>query len=251
VLQVRKLSKHFDGLNALKEVTLYALPGEITAVIGPNGAGKSTLMNIISGFVCPSAGSVWLCDVQITGLKPHEVCHYGLARTFQNLQMFSDMRVLDVVATGRTRHMKAPLVSQLFMTPRARGDELEARATSRALLRTAGIDEAYWERRAGDLPYGLQRRVEIARALATQPSFMLLDEPASGLNDQESADLGVMLKALCDQGIGIVLVEHDIDLVMHVSRTIFVMDAGAVIAEGPPQSVRCNPQVVQAYLGDA
>ena len=250
MLKVHQLSKRFGGLAALKDVTVRAAPGEITAVIGPNGAGKSTLMNSISGFIAPDAGSVRVGDADITGLKPHEICRHGLARTFQNLQMFSDMSVTDAVATGRTRLMKASLVANLLMLPSARRDERDAHEEARVLLGTVGIPGEFHDRRAGDLPYGLQRRVEIARALATRPDFLLLDEPAAGLNDQESTALGETLRELCGRGIGIVLIEHDIELVMNVSRHIFVMDAGAVIAEGPPDEVRRNPDVVRAYLGD-
>lgn len=250
MLEIDKLNKRFGGLQVLKDVTVRAATAEITAVIGPNGAGKSTLMNAISGFVPPDSGTVRIGGVPITGLKPHQVCRQGVARTFQNLQMFTDMSVVEAVVTGRTRHMKAPLVSNLLMTPDAHRDERQASEVARALLETVGVPPAFWSRRAGDLPYGLQRRVEIARALATEPAFMLLDEPAAGLNDQESDALGKTLRELSARGTGIVLIEHDIELVMNISRHIFVMDAGAVIAEGTPEEVRRNPQVVQAYLGN-
>jgi ABC-type branched-subunit amino acid transport system ATPase component len=250
MLRVDKLSKRFGGLHALRDVSLRAAPRDITAVIGPNGAGKSTLMNAISGFIQPDSGTVRLGDTDITRCKPHEVCRHGVVRTFQNLQMFTDMSVVEAVVTGRTRHMKASMLANLLMTPHAWRDEREAAEQARAHLLTVGIGAAYWTRRAGDLPYGLQRRVEIARALATEPAFMLLDEPAAGLNDDESAALGDTLRELAATGIGIVLIEHDIELVMNVSRHIFVMDAGAVIAEGTPEAVRSNPDVVKAYLGD-
>jgi ABC-type branched-subunit amino acid transport system ATPase component len=250
MLNVEKLSKRFGGLHALRDVTIQAAPHDITAVIGPNGAGKSTLMNAISGFIAPDAGSVQVNGADITGLKPHAICRHGLARTFQNLQMFTDMSVVEAVVTGRTRHMKASMLSNLVMTPSAWREEREAAEKARALLQTLGISPAWWNRRAGDLPYGLQRRVEIARALATEPAFMLLDEPAAGLNDDESAALGETLRQLAATGIGIVLIEHDIELVMNVSRHIFVMDAGSVIAKGTPEQVRSNPDVVTAYLGD-
>jgi ABC-type branched-subunit amino acid transport system ATPase component len=249
MLVIEHLDKRFGGLLALRDVTVRAAPGEITAVIGPNGAGKSTLMNVISGFIAPDGGRVHLNGADVTGLKPHAICRAGLARTFQNLQMFTDMTVVDAVVTGRTRHLKASLVANLLMTPRAWRDEHEAAGHARALLQTVGIGPQFWGRRAGDLPYGLQRRVEIARALATEPAFLLLDEPAAGLNDDESASLGRTLGELAAGGIGIVLIEHDIDLVMNVSRHIFVMDAGTVIAEGSPEQVRANPDVVKA-LGD-
>ena len=250
MLRINKLGKRFGGLYALKDVSVRAAPAEITAVIGPNGAGKSTLMNVISGFISPDHGSVEVSGVPINGLKPHEVCRRGVARTFQNLQMFTDMSVLEAVMTGRTRHMTASFMANLLMTPQARQDERAAVDVARTLLQTLGIPPIYWERRAGDLPYGLQRRVEIARALATEPAFMLLDEPAAGLNDDESSALGETLRRLAEAGIGIVLIEHDIELVMKVSRHIFVMDAGTVIAEGTPEAVRSNPAVVAAYLGD-
>lgn len=250
MLVIEHLDKRFGGLHALRDVTVRAAPGEITAVIGPNGAGKSTLMNVISGFIAPDAGRVQLNGTDVTSLKPHAVCRAGLARTFQNLQMFTDMTVVEAVVTGRTRHLKASLVDNLLMTPRAWRDEREAAEHARRLLQTMGIGPQFWNRRAGDLPYGLQRRVEIARALATEPAFLLLDEPAAGLNDDESASLGRTLGELAAGGIGIVLIEHDIELVMNVSRHIFVMDAGIVIAEGSPEQVRANPDVVKAYLGD-
>ncbi len=250
MLQVDRLSKRFGGLQALRDVTVRAAPHDITAVIGPNGAGKSTLMNAISGFIPPDSGTVRVAGTDVTGLKPHEICRQGVVRTFQNLQMFTDMSVLEAVVTGRTRHMKASMLANLLMTPHAWHDEREAEERARGYLQTVGIGATYWQRRAGDLPYGLQRRVEIARALATEPAYMLLDEPAAGLNDDESAALGETLLGLAATGIAIVLIEHDIELVMNVSQHIFVMDAGAVIAEGTPEAVRANPDVIAAYLGD-
>ncbi|MEO9228441.1 MAG: ABC transporter ATP-binding protein [Devosia sp.] len=250
MLAIQSLNKRFGGLQALSGVTVQAEPAAITAVIGPNGAGKSTLMNVISGFIAPDGGEVSVAGTPITGFKPHEVCHQGLARTFQNLQMFSDMTVLEAVVTGRTRQRKASLLANLLMTPAVWREEKEAAQKAQELLEAMEISPPFWERRAGDLPYGMQRRVEIARALATEPSYLLLDEPAAGLNDEESAALGTTLVRLAYEGIGIVLIEHDIELVMNVSRRIFVMDAGTVIASGTPAQVRSNPDVIKAYLGD-
>jgi ABC-type branched-subunit amino acid transport system ATPase component len=250
MLRVEKVTKTFGGLHAVREASLEVVPGRITAVIGPNGAGKSTLMNLISGFAGASSGTVSVAGDDITQCKPHQICQRGIARTFQNLQMFSDMTVLEVVVTGRSRHRRASLLASLLMTPLVRREEREARAHAAMLLEKVAIGRDYWERRAGDLPYGLQRRVEIARALATEPAYLLLDEPAAGLNDEESAALGVTLRALAEEGIGIALIEHDIDLVMDVSHQVFVMDAGAVIASGTPDKVRADPRVVQAYLGE-
>ena len=250
MLAIKHVSKRFGGLQALRDVNVQAERSRVTAVIGPNGAGKSTLMNVVSGFIAADEGSVCVNGVETIGLSPHRMCASGIARTFQNLQMFSDMSTVEAVVTGRTRHRKASLVANLLMTPAVRREELEALHAARELLASLGVPESFWLRRAGDLPYGLQRRVEIARALATEPSFLLLDEPAAGLNDDESAALGEALVKLAEQGIGVVLIEHDIELVMNVSSRIFVMDAGTVIASGSPAEVRTNKDVVAAYLGD-
>ena len=249
MLAIRHVSKRFGGLQALRDVNVEAEPSRVTAVIGPNGAGKSTLMNVVSGFIAADEGSVSVDGVETRGLSPHRMCASGIARTFQNLQMFSDMSTVEAVVTGRTRHRKASLFANLLMTPAVRREEAAAFDVSRELLATLGVPESFWTRRAGDLPYGLQRRVEIARALATEPSYLLLDEPAAGLNDDESAALGEALVKLAQQGVGVVLIEHDIELVMNVSSRIFVMDAGTVIASGSPAEVRTNPDVVAAYLG--
>jgi len=250
VLTIEHISKHFGGLRALHDVNVEADRACVTAVIGPNGAGKSTLMNVISGFVAADGGSVGVDGNETLGLLPHRMCASGVARTFQNLQMFSDMSTVEAVVTGRTRHRKASLLANLLMTPAVRREEAEAFGAARDLLATMGVPEPFWPRRAGDLPYGMQRRVEIARALATEPAYLLLDEPAAGLNDNESAALGDVLLKLARQGIGVVLIEHDIELVMNVSSRIFVMDAGTVIANGTPAEVRANPDVVAAYLGE-
>ena len=249
MLSIKHVSKRFGGLHALRDVNVDAEPACVTAVIGPNGAGKSTLMNVVSGFIAPDEGSVGVDGTETLGLAPHRMCASGVARTFQNLQMFSDMTTVEAVVTGRTRHRKASLAANLLMTPAVRREEAQAFEAARELLAAMGVPESFWARRAGDLPYGLQRRVEIARALATEPSYLLLDEPAAGLNDAESAALGEALVKLAQQGIGVVLIEHDIELVMNVSSRIFVMDAGTVIASGSPLEVRSNPDVVAAYLG--
>lgn len=250
MLTIEHISKNFGGLKALRDVNVEADRACVTAVIGPNGAGKSTLMNVISGFVAADGGSVTIDGDETLGLLPHRMCASGMARTFQNLQMFSDMSTVEAVVTGRTRHRKASLFANLLMTPAVRQEEAEAFNAARELLARMGVPEPFWSRRAGDLPYGMQRRVEIARALATEPAYLLLDEPAAGLNDNESAALGEVLLKLARQGIGVVLIEHDIELVMSVSSRIFVMDAGTVIANGTPAEVRANPDVVAAYLGE-
>jgi ABC-type branched-subunit amino acid transport system ATPase component len=249
MLSIQQISKRFGGLQALRDVNVEAERSCVTAVIGPNGAGKSTLMNVISGFIRADEGSVTVDGTETLGQSPHRMCASGVARTFQNLQMFTDMSTVEAVVTGRTRHRKASLVANLLMTPAVRREEEEAFAVARDLLKAMAVPEGFWSRRAGDLPYGTQRRVEIARALATEPAYLLLDEPAAGLNDHESSALGEALLKVAQQGIGVVLIEHDIELVMNVSSRVFVMDAGTVIASGTPAQVRTNPDVVAAYLG--
>jgi len=252
VLKTEHVSKAFGGLKALSDVSIEVPKGQITAVIGPNGAGKSTLMNAISGFIAADSGQITVDGESVSGMAPHDMCRHHLARTFQNLQMFSDMSVLEVIVTGRHRHLHKPVIASLLMLPSARREERQAQADAQVLLRTLQIDPGYWSRRAGDLPYGIQRRVEIARALATQPRYLLLDEPAAGLNNEETLALGVTLQALVADGqLGIALIEHDIELVMRVSARLFVMDAGSVIAAGTPEEVRNDERVVAAYLGDA
>lgn len=251
MLATRDVSKAFGGLKALSTVSVQIAPGAITAIIGPNGAGKTTLMNAISGFVAPDVGDITVNGASIAGRRPHEVCRKGVARTFQNLQMFSEMTVLEAVATGRHLHRRVPIYAELLMLPAAWRAERAALADARELLALIEVGETYWERRAGDLPYGYQRRVEIARALATEPAYLLLDEPAAGLNDEETAALGRTLGQLAARGLGIALIEHDIELVMSVSQQVFVMDTGAVISSGTPDEVRADPAVVRAYLGDA
>ncbi|MGI4815605.1 MAG: ABC transporter ATP-binding protein [Janthinobacterium lividum] len=250
MLSVKNVSKVFGGLRALNAVSIDLEAGGIRGVIGPNGAGKTTLMNLISGFGMPDSGSVSVDDIDVTGKPAHRICRAGVARTFQNLQMFSDMTVEEVVATGAHRHLQASLFADLLRLPASRRDEAQAADEARELLDYLNISDTYRKRRAGDLPYGIQRRVEIARALATGPRYLLLDEPAAGLNDEETGALGEVLMRIKARGIGIALIEHDLELVMRVSDHVFVLDAGTVIASGRPDVVRADPAVVAAYLGD-
>ena len=249
MLKIRQASKAFGGVQAVSSVDVEIARSLVTGVIGPNGAGKTTLMNIVSGFIAPDSGQISVDGESITGRPPHEVCRHGVARTFQNLQMFSDMSVLEVVVTGCHRHLTTPLIATLLMLPSSRREEARAREEAKLLLRQLEVAQSWWSRRAGDLPYGLQRRVEIARALATGPGYLLLDEPAAGLNNEETAALGRTLRELASGDLGIALIEHDIDLVMSVCDRIFVMDAGKVIASGTPAEIRSDAAVVQAYLG--
>jgi branched-chain amino acid transport system ATP-binding protein len=249
MLEIENISKTFGGVQALRGVNM-SIPREvITSVIGPNGAGKSTLMNVISGYTRPTQGEVRLDGVAISGLPPHRICRMGLARSFQNLQMFIDMPAWEVVATGYYRHQKASLFSDLLNLRPSRAEERKAESDARDLLNFLELDAAYCDRRAGDLSYGLQRKLEIGRALATGPRLLLLDEPAAGLNTNETAALGRLFAKIVASGITLVLVEHDLDLVMSVSHSIYVLDAGTVISQGAAAIVRQDPKVIAAYLG--
>jgi ABC-type branched-subunit amino acid transport system ATPase component len=249
VLSIRGVSKTFGGVQALRAVSMEIAAGEITSVIGPNGAGKSTLMNVISGFTAPSSGQVQMDGATISGLAPDRICRMGLARTFQNLQMFNDMAVWEVAATGYYRHQTAGLISDLLQLPKSRAEQRAASQKAEELLAFVDLDRAWWTRRAGDLSYGLQRKLEIARALATDPIWILLDEPAAGLNTAETAALGDLFRKIIGRNMSLVLIEHDLELVMKTSTVIYVMDAGAVIAGGSPDHVRNDPGVIAAYLG--
>ena len=249
MLEIEQVSKSFGGVQALRSVKM-SIPREgITSVIGPNGAGKSTLMNVISGYTRPTLGEVRLDGVRISNKPPHRICGMGLARSFQNLQMFVDMPAWEVVATGYYRHQTASLVSDLLNLRTSRAEEKRVESGARELLGFLELDAACCDRRAGDLPYGLQRKLEIGRALATGPRLLLLDEPAAGLNTSETAALGRLLKKIVAKGVALVLVEHDLDLVMSVSDRIYVLDAGAVISDGTADVVRHDPRVIAAYLG--
>ncbi len=250
VLAITDLSKSFGGVHALRSATLKIRAEGITSVIGPNGAGKSTLLNVVSGYATPTAGTVELDGARISGLPPWKLCRIGLARSYQNLQMFPDMPAWEVIATGMYRHQSVGVLADLFCLPSSRAEQSAAERASREMLAYLGIGETYWTRRAGDLAYGLQRKLEIGRALATRPRILLLDEPAAGLATAETRALGELLQNIAASGIGIVLVEHDLDLVMSISDGIYVMDAGTVIAHGDAETIKRDPRVIAAYLGD-
>jgi branched-chain amino acid transport system ATP-binding protein len=251
MLEIEDISKSFGGVQALRGVNMSIPRDVITSVIGPNGAGKSTLMNVISGYTRPTRGEVRFDGIEISGKAPHRICGMGLARSFQNLQMFVDMPAWEVVATGYYRHQKASLLSDLLNLRASRAEDREAEQGARKLLEFLELDESYCDRRAGDLSYGLQRKLEIGRALATGPRLLLLDEPAAGLNTSETLALGRLFKKIIATGVTLVLVEHDLELVMSVSDSIYVLDAGKVISHGTAEAVRRDPQVIDAYLGIA
>jgi branched-chain amino acid transport system ATP-binding protein len=251
LLEVGGLSKAFRGLKALTDYELHLPAGRIHGVIGPNGAGKTTLFNILSGFLRPTAGTIRFDGRDIAGSPAYRVARLGIARTFQNIRLFGDLPVIDNVKAGLQSHAPTSLVGTLLSTPafRRREDELTGRAVE--LLELFGL-ASHRDRLARHLPYGDQRRLEIARAVATNPRILLLDEPNAGMNPVETQELLGLIRRLRDeQAITIVLVAHDIPLVMNLCERIQVLNYGRIIAEGNPAAVRSDPDVIAAYLGQA
>jgi branched-chain amino acid transport system ATP-binding protein len=248
VLAIRKLTQRFGGLVAVKELDFEIEAGSIVAMIGPNGAGKSTVFNVITGIYKPSEGSVEFNGVQIQGRYTSAIAALGIARTFQNIRLFAFMSALDNVMTGRHARMHATLADALLNTPRSRREEEEVRARARELLEFCGLAE-HADSYAANLAYGAQRRLEIARALASDPKLLLLDEPAAGMNPNEKTELIALIRRIRDTGVTVFLIEHDMGLVMQISERIAVLDYGEKIAEGPPEAIRSNERVIEAYLG--
>ncbi|RMH59388.1 MAG: ABC transporter ATP-binding protein [Candidatus Hydrogenedentota bacterium] len=248
VLSVQNLTRRFGGLVAVAEVSFDVLAGEIVALIGPNGAGKTTLFNVVTGVYQPSEGDVFYLDESLADLQPHEICRRGIARTFQNIRLFNGMTVLENVMIGRHTRTGAGLHDALFGLRRHRHEEKDGRERARHLLEFVGLtgQEATI---ASDLPYGHQRRLEIARALASEPKLLLLDEPAAGLTPAEKTELKELIEAIRGHGITVLLIEHDMKFVMGISDRVVVLDYGRKIAEGIPEEIRRNPAVIEAYLG--
>jgi branched-chain amino acid transport system ATP-binding protein len=255
LLEVKKLTMDFGGLRAIDSVDFNIYEKEIVALIGPNGAGKTTFFNCITGIYNPTAGDIFLYTAKghkkrLNGLKPNKITELGLARTFQNIRLFKGMTVLENVMIGRHCRTRANIFAALIRSKKIIKEEYESALYSYHILERLGL-EKFANEIAENLPYGEQRKLEIARALATEPKILLLDEPAAGLNPQETENLIKIVKMLRDEnGISVLLIEHDMGMVMKISERITVMDYGKKIAEGTPKEIKENPEVIKAYLGE-
>ncbi len=255
ILSVRKLTKSFGGLTAVSNVNIELERGELVGLIGPNGAGKTTVFNLLTGVYIPTTGMITLIrddkEKKLQGLKPYTICKEGLARTFQNIRLFKDLTVLDNVRIAIHKNVKYGLVSSFLHLPSYQREEKKIIADSLELLNILGLEEKQNEL-AKNLPYGEQRHLEIARALATNPVLLLLDEPAAGMNPAETSHLMDIIAFIRKKfDLTILLIEHDMSLVMKICERIYVLDYGMVIAEGTPEEIQGNKRVIEAYLGEA
>ena len=250
LLDASSITKQFGGLTAVNNVDFAIERRSISSLIGPNGAGKTTFFNMITGLYTPTSGKILFDGQEITGTKPHLVTALGIGRTFQNIRLFAQMSALENVLVGRHSRLKAGIVGILFRLPKVKAEEAAARALALDLLDYVGLGRKRADELSKNLPYGDQRRLEIARSLATEPKLLLLDEPTAGMNPNETAELTKLIRRIRDErGVTVLLIEHDMKVVMGISEKVTVLDHGAKIAEGQPETVRANEQVIEAYLG--
>lgn len=248
ILKTEHITQRFGGLVALSDISMEVHSGEIIGIIGPNGAGKTTLFNVITGIYCPTEGKVSLLGQDVTGWKPHKITQLGFARTFQNIRLYARMSVRDNVISGMHCHTKSGILSSIFNTRSKRQEEKQCEEEADEILKLLDLYRFRFEM-STSLPYGAQRKLEIARALATHPKLLLLDEPAAGMNEQETADLANIVYRLKEMGYTILLIEHDMKFVMNICERLYVLNNGCLIASGTPGEIKVNPVVIEAYLG--
>lgn len=251
LLLVNNLCMRFGGLLAVNNVALMLNEGEIVSLIGPNGAGKTTVFNCLTGFYRPSSGSIKLCDRELAGLAGQQIARMGVVRTFQHVRLFKEMTVVENLLVAQHQHLKSGVFAGLLKTPTFRRAEADALERAAVWLDRVGLLE-FSNRQAGNLAYGQQRRLEIARCMVTRPELLMLDEPAAGLNPKETDELNELIADLRNHHqVSVLLIEHDMKLVMDISDRIYVVNQGTPLAQGSPEEVRNNPDVIRAYLGEA